>query len=160
MKTFFRIAAVILPFWLAGCAAHRETVRIESQPPGATVRVNGEERGTTPLDVELATRGAHTVRLERLGFVTTEVRLVPVQNPERQGYVRLGPRVQSGYYKTFAQNPVEVVLRSNLVPATRGMGGLGGMAERVRTADAMLEEGVITGEDHALVIKQIMGAYP
>ncbi|MCC5805613.1 MAG: PEGA domain-containing protein [Opitutales bacterium] len=152
------LPALVLSLF-AGCAAHRETVRIESYPPGAVVHVNGEERGTTPLEVELETRRPHSLRMERTGFVAEDLRLVPVQNPAKNGLLRFGPRVQSGYYQTFSPNPVAVTLRSTLVPPARGMGGLGAMAERVRTADAMLEEGAITAEDHGWIVQQIIEAY-
>ncbi len=153
-----RLVTLLLPFF-AGCATHRETVRIESYPPGARVQINGEDRGTTPLEVALETGRPHSLRLDRTGFVAEDLRLVPVQNPEKNGLLRFGPRVRSGYYQTFSPNPVEVALRSPLVPPTRGMGGFGAMAERVRTADTMLEEGAITAEDHGWIVQQILDAY-
>ncbi len=153
-----RLSALLFLLF-AGCAAHRETVRIESFPPGARVQVNGEERGTTPLVVTLETGRPHSLRLDRTGFVTEDLRLVPVQNAEKNGLLRFGPRVRSGYYQTFEPNPVEVALRSTLLPPARGMGGFSAMAERVRSADAMLEEGTITAEDHGWIVEQIIDAY-
>ena len=41
--------------------------RIDSRPAGATVYIDGKQRGTTPLDLTL-TPGEHLLRLERLGY--------------------------------------------------------------------------------------------
>ncbi len=53
-------------------------VRVESRPPGARVLTDGDDRGTTPLDLRLA-RGATSVRVElRLaGFTSTTQVVVP-----------------------------------------------------------------------------------
>jgi serine/threonine-protein kinase len=45
---------------------------MESEPSGATLFVDGEERGTTPVDVEGLTTGSHAVRLELEGHAPHE----------------------------------------------------------------------------------------
>jgi hypothetical protein len=47
--------------------SYRVTLRISSQPVGATVRLNGKAVGTTPLVTELK-GGEHVVRIEKTGF--------------------------------------------------------------------------------------------
>jgi serine/threonine-protein kinase len=53
-------------------------VHIDTQPPGATVVVDGSERGVTPVELRIA-RGDQAVGLElrRAGFVTVKQSLVP-----------------------------------------------------------------------------------
>jgi hypothetical protein len=43
-------------------------VRVESQPPGAIVRVNGARRGVTPLDLRGLAFGEYTVEVELWGY--------------------------------------------------------------------------------------------
>jgi len=53
-------------------------VHVETRPTGATVVLDGAERGTTPIDVRIP-RGDRTIALElrRTGFVTLKQPLVP-----------------------------------------------------------------------------------
>ncbi|HEX9188730.1 MAG TPA: TonB family protein [Vicinamibacteria bacterium] len=44
------------------------TLRVESDPPGARVRVNGEAKGATPLDLADLPFGAYTVRVDLRGY--------------------------------------------------------------------------------------------
>jgi hypothetical protein len=47
------------------------TLRVEVKPPGATVLVDGQPRGTTPLTLTLSP-GQHTVRVEKSGYQALE----------------------------------------------------------------------------------------
>jgi hypothetical protein len=51
---------------------------IDSQPPGATVFIDGKQVGTTPLQLRAVDAGSHVVRLERAGHNrwTSAVRIV------------------------------------------------------------------------------------
>src|SRR6185295_5579374 len=44
-------------------------VHVESQPPGATVTVDNQPRGVTPLDVPELALGHHDVKVELKGYV-------------------------------------------------------------------------------------------
>jgi hypothetical protein len=57
-----------------GCAAER-TLRVTSEPLGAEVRVDGELRGATPVDVEFAHYGTRRVVLRRDGYGTATLRV-------------------------------------------------------------------------------------
>ncbi|MCR9165939.1 MAG: PEGA domain-containing protein [Nannocystaceae bacterium] len=56
---------------LESYASIETTLVIDSVPPGATVRIDGVEVGTTPLDIE-ATPGEHVVELLADGFAPVE----------------------------------------------------------------------------------------
>jgi hypothetical protein len=49
-------------------AVVKGTLRVESEPAGATVTINGEERGVTPLDVPDLFLGNHEVKVELKGY--------------------------------------------------------------------------------------------
>ena len=44
------------------------SLHVESEPPGATVTLNGEARGVTPLDVADLLLGNHEVKVELKGY--------------------------------------------------------------------------------------------
>lgn len=71
-----------------GCATliygRSESVPVHSDPPGATVIVDGKPVGDTPLNVSLRRKDLHDVRIEKTGYigyetttVTKETSLVP-----------------------------------------------------------------------------------
>jgi len=45
-----------------------QTVAVNSQPPGASVQVNGTALGTTPVHVQLDRRQSYTVELQKGGY--------------------------------------------------------------------------------------------
>jgi formylglycine-generating enzyme required for sulfatase activity len=59
-------------------------LRVHSDPPGATVRVDGEFQGITPLTLSLASRTTHRLRLTRAGFepALRQIALAPEQARE------------------------------------------------------------------------------
>ena len=65
------IARLALPLLaaalLAGCSTKR-TLTIDSTPPGAAVWVDGERKGTTPVQVPFVHYGTFEVRLEKNGY--------------------------------------------------------------------------------------------
>jgi hypothetical protein len=63
-------------------------LRVTSTPPGASVRLDGRDVGTTPLDVDAAAYELHHVRLERDGHVWK--RKIYLRPPG--GVVRVGAR--------------------------------------------------------------------
>jgi hypothetical protein len=75
---FARIGCVVLALTTAsaGCASivngTKQKVSFSSDPPGASVIVDGTEMGTTPTEVELARDRKHSVRIEKAGYVAYE----------------------------------------------------------------------------------------
>jgi len=61
-----------------GEAATTGSLLVESRPPGATVTVNGDNRGTTPLTIDALAPGSYRVGLSLAGYqsFTTTVRVV------------------------------------------------------------------------------------
>jgi len=76
------LQAKLVPAWAR--------LRVLSEPTGAEVRIGGDPRGVTPLDVDLGA-GSHRVELRHAGFKdwVTDVQIVANQ-PQTLGPVRLG----------------------------------------------------------------------
>lgn len=65
-------------------------LRVQSEPEGASVFVDGEFRGVTPIAVARLSSGAHAVRLEKSGYRAAFASADPSGGP-RLGCVRLEP---------------------------------------------------------------------
>lgn len=65
-------AAMALLFRPVGCV--KRSITIETDPPGATVWVNAEEKGQTPLTFPFTFYGTYEFRLEKEGFQTLIVK--------------------------------------------------------------------------------------
>ena len=76
------LQAKLVPAWAV--------LNVLSEPAGAEVRIGGEARGVTPLELELGA-GSHRVELRHAGFKdwVTDVQIVANQ-PQTLGPVRLG----------------------------------------------------------------------
>ncbi len=61
----------------------RYTMRLESEPAGASVRVDGTDRGVTPVDVEVTEAEFHELELHRDGFRAKTVFVTPEIKQER-----------------------------------------------------------------------------
>jgi len=80
----------------AGVALHLENIELppadgrvslNSEPPGASVSVDGDFQGTTPLQLALSSGTAHTLRLLKPGYQSSEQRVTLA--PEEQQELRL-----------------------------------------------------------------------
>lgn len=58
-----------------GCGAiftgTEDKVRIQSNPQGATVKVDGANRGKTPTQLNLSSKENHVIRIEKDGYAST-----------------------------------------------------------------------------------------
>jgi hypothetical protein len=80
---------------LSGCATitggtRPQKVQIDSDPPGATVFVDGRPCGVTPATVALDRKVEHRIQLEKDGYVPTAADLKPGVNPWIFGNVVVG----------------------------------------------------------------------
>jgi hypothetical protein len=74
-----RIAGLIVTvILLAGCAEHR--ILITSEPPGARVYLDGQDKGLTPASVPFTFYGYREITLEKDGYQTYKS-IIPVSAP-------------------------------------------------------------------------------
>jgi hypothetical protein len=71
-KDVFLLACLVfVAAALTGCV--KRNLHIKSNPPGATVFVNEEEVGTTPLDYDFIFYAVHKVEVKKEGYETLTV---------------------------------------------------------------------------------------
>jgi hypothetical protein len=73
-----RVVALAAAALLGGCV--ERIISVRSEPPGATVYVDGEEAGLTPCDVKYVWYGTREIALEMKGRRTVRER-VPLDPP-------------------------------------------------------------------------------
>ena len=80
--------------YLANCAAiccgTKQGIQINTQPPGATVKINGVDSGVTPTKAQLTRKETHRVGLTLAGYKPKEVVLEPGFNPVVLGNILIG----------------------------------------------------------------------
>jgi PEGA domain len=80
---------------LSGCATVTggtgpQKVKVESDPPGATVLVDGRPHGVTPTTVALDRTVGHRIELDKDGYAPTAADLKPGVNPWVFGNLLVG----------------------------------------------------------------------
>ncbi|HZL34777.1 MAG TPA: PEGA domain-containing protein [Tepidisphaeraceae bacterium] len=81
MKSLVLFALGVLGFFSTGCATlvtgggHTQTVQFKSEPAGATIYVDNNRIGVTPVAAPLIRSKDHTVRVELAGY-PTQTRLI------------------------------------------------------------------------------------
>ncbi len=85
--------------WGAPAPATSGVLKIVTDPDGATVYIDEQQRGRTPLTVELA-YGAHNIRVVRSGY-KTEVREVTIRVAELNVPFILKPEVVTGQVNVY-----------------------------------------------------------
>lgn len=77
MKKLFTTSGIALVILLSGCGTlkHGSTQQIDisSNPPGATVVVDGTEHGITPVTLELPRRTNHTISVSLAGYQNFQI---------------------------------------------------------------------------------------
>ena len=105
---------------LSGCASiingSTQKVKINSQPPGASVRIDGAPTGATPTVAELSRKSSHRVEVSLNGYRTYEKVLEPSFNGVTLlnilvgGIIGLAIDGSTGASNTLQPEAVEAVL--------------------------------------------------
>jgi hypothetical protein len=146
--------------WLTGCASFErgvpQEVVILSYPSEASVYINGEAAGITPLETELPRKLTHEIRLEKEGYNPAVKYVSPVPNEKSDNLIRFGLSRDLGYYVDLEPGTVKAKMKSELVPESTGADPFERMAQRALEADRKLEAGEITPAEHKYIIEQII----
>jgi hypothetical protein len=111
----------------AGCAtvtggASDEEVTITSNPPHATVCVDGEPRGQTPTVVKLTRRKDHQLDVSAAGYETAHVSIGRELNPWFIGNIAIGGLIGmgvdlcTGAYCRLSPDAIAVTLQPKPIP--------------------------------------------
>lgn len=129
---------------------------ILSFPNEASVYINGNAVGITPLSTSLPRKMVHEVRLEKNGYNPAVKYFTPVPNSKADNFIRFGLQEDLGYYVDLEPSKMKTKMRSELVPTSLGADPFEKMALQALKADARLEAGEITPLEHKYIIEQIV----
>ena len=145
---------------LLGCASFErgvpQEVTVISLPTEASVYVNGDAVGITPMVMSLPRKVTHEIRLEKNGYNAAVKYFAPVPNDEAHNFIRFGLKEDLGYYVDLKPGTMKADLKSELVPSSTGADPFERMAKQALEADRRLESGEITPLDHKLIVEQII----
>ena len=133
-----------------------QEVVILSFPTEASVYINGEATGITPMNIALPRKINHEIRLEKYGFNPAVKYFTPVANENAENFVRFGLQEDLGYYVDLEPGKMKAKMKSELVPGSLGADPFEKMAIQALKADARLEAGEITPLEHKYIIEQII----
>jgi hypothetical protein len=161
MKSAFSLSLLFaLSIVLSGCASLDkgvpQEVTILSFPTAASVYINGDAMGITPLQVFLPRKVNHEIRLEKAGYNSAVKYVTPVPNEKSENFIRFGLSDDLGYYVDLEPNTLETKMKSDLVPNSLGADPFERMAQQALEADRRLEAGEITPLEHKYIIEQII----
>ncbi len=155
----FAVLGAILALF-SGCSSMErgvpQEVSILSFPSEASVYIDGEAAGITPMKVELARKVTHEIRLEKRGYNSAVKYFAPVPNEKSENFIRFGLSEDLGYYVDLEPGTLQAELQSGLVPSSTGADPFGRMAQQALEADRQLEAGEITPLEHKVIIEQII----
>ncbi len=104
---FGREAAELYAQGLAKAKATGGTLRVESDPPGAAVMVDGTCVGVTPLDTKVTVQGRHLVRIEQDGYQPEAALLLVRPGPATELKRSLRPLRQSKAFLNLVGGALE-----------------------------------------------------
>lgn len=133
-----------------------QEVVILSFPTEASVYINGEATGITPMTIALPRKINHEIRLEKHGYNPAVKYFTPVPNEKAHNFIRFGLQEDLGYYVDLEPGKMKAKMKSDLVPGSLGADPFEKMAMQALKADARLEAGEITPLEHKYIIEQII----
>lgn len=164
MKSRFPLViAFVTVLLLSGCEHMRsgvpQEVIILSFPNEASVYINGEAAGITPMTVALPRKVNHEICLEKYGYNPAVKYFTPVPNEQSQNFIRFGLKADLGYYVDLEPGTMKAKMKSELVPNSTGADPFEKMAVQALKADAQLEAGEITPMEHKYIIEEIVAFF-
>jgi hypothetical protein len=129
---------------------------ILSFPTDASVYINGEAAGITPMEIALPRKVTHEIRLEKNGYNSAVKYFAPVPNEKAENFIRFGLSADLGYYVDLEPGTMKTEMQSGLVPRSTGADPFERLAQQALEADRQLEAGEITPIEHKYIIEQIL----
>ena len=136
-----------------------QEVTIDSVPSGADVYVAGDFLGTTPVTTKLPRKVTHEVVMEKDGYVVMRSFFNPTPNELGKSYVRFGLMEDLGLYVDLTPTDLVAQMSHTLIPMVKTAEPFKEMAYRVMLADALLDSGAITSDEHTAIYSGIVDFY-
>jgi len=163
MRHIFALSAAVTLLFSVACKTMEigvpQEVVILSFPGEASVYINGEAVGVTPVQTSLPRKLTHEVKLVKAGYNPAVKYFTPVENERGKALITFGLVRDFGFYVDLTPNPMEGRLRTDLLPESRGADPFEEMAKRVLEADRRLQEGEITALEHRVITEQILAFF-
>jgi hypothetical protein len=146
-----------------GCATltkgPRQNVQIESAPRGATVIVNGNVVGETPMNISLSRQRAHEIVIERAGYRPEEATLLTVPNEASEAFIRFGIDRHIGAHNDLTPSHIQVELTPLILPERAGPNPVSELAGKVLEVDELLYQGQIDADEHRYLVTRLLRFY-
>lgn len=162
---FLRLIVTLSPIalFLSGCKTFDEgadqEVTVQSFPAGATVMMDGERVGTTPLTLELPRKITHRVVLTKDGYKPVDATIAPTENEKGKDLVRFGLMDEAGLYYDLDPNPLQIQLQPSAIPSSRGPDAYWEMTSIIADVDRMRQQGEISPVEHKYMVQQVIEFY-
>ncbi len=138
------------------CNSFQESVKITSQPEGADVYINGDNKGQTPMNITLNPDISYEIVIAKVGYKPQTVNVSPAASG---ALIKFGPLVDMGYYKDLFPSPVDAELTPDFLPKTPGTKPFEGMTYAILQADSLLASGKISKNEHTYMLSTISKFY-
>lgn len=159
----FTLLSLFLLSLFTGCTAWRDGVEqdvsVMSFPSGASVSVDAEVVGQTPVDIPLRRKLTHQILLQADGYRDHRQDIYPIRNAAGHAFVQFGLLEDFGYYFDLVPNPVEIQMMPSIIPFSRGATPYVDMAEKVIATDERREAGEIGPVEHRYIVERIIEFY-
>lgn len=146
-----------------GCAlvtnGLHQKVTIESVPSGATVLVDGQAAGETPLTVNLARRYGHRLELRKPGYTSVAQNVRAGADKYLQRTFRFGLDLDTGAANQLTPALVNVELLPDTMVAAVDGDAFSQMTAAVLAADDLWHNGSVTERQHSAMIKTILARF-
>ena len=159
-SAFFAFLSLLV---ISGCSANmieglhsKQKVSVESIPSGASIYLNGELVGETPISLNLRSDISHEISIQKKGFNPIKEYLDPVYKHNKKPYVQFGLTKDLGYYYQLSSNFILSELQWSSLPNTTGIDPFKSMSELITEADNKYSSGDLTEEEHKIVTRQII----
>ena len=148
---------LVFALTLSACSSmFEDEITINSDPKGALVLINDEIVGITPLTISLPNDGSYEVVLIRDGYKNKVMNVSSIRdNP----FVKFGPLVDTGYYKSLKVPCSKNEMQPEFLPAFKGTKAFEDMQKNLDKVDQMKKDGKITACEHSYMIKKIIEFY-
>lgn len=162
---FFKLfaAACVIVMAASGCATlqkgSHQRIPIETRPEGATVYVNHERVGTTPVEIPLLRRTGHIVEITKRGFDSHRAILRPVPNERDGAFIQFSTDNYTGALNNLSPSRIRIQLRPVLLPARPGEDPEAEKEAKLAEAESIRRSGGFSAEDYEYVVDRIERFY-
>jgi chemotaxis protein MotA len=115
--------------------------------------IGDEVKGTTPLTIKLPKDGTYEATILKAGYKPQKMTIASLR---KDSYVKFGPLVDAGYYKTLKPSCDKNELKPDFLPEFKGTKAFADMQKNLDKVDQLKKDGKISDSEHSYMIKKII----